>query len=673
MNTQPLPLPPEFNPQTLMIAKVTENGIFHESRQGAALAQRLVANGTPADLELAEKVLEVVLRCQELHPDDPHYGNFYWMLEDTVVFDLNAVEFNLERLIPMLIQHGDRLSEGMRQKVTHAIRLGLAEIERLNVLVVYSNITLLDILNTCLGGELLGEEQIAQRGYEKLIAWMQLTAANGTPYEFNSPTYTNVDIRALKTLADLVRDEPTRMRARAAAARLGLSVALHLHSATGRWAGPHGRAYQPTIACETPPEIELFQSWLEAGITPAWTRHAIPDLSTPLQVDETSFAPRQMTQTTFLSPSFALGSASCELSGQTNVVMGHYHQPGKEKPGVIYTRYLTNEKWLGDFYHATDRTKNRNLIEEGRFWGVQQGNRVIGLYCLPQNLGVIHSAKANIIWTEPDGVDEIWIGEQRVDSLPANIPPGAVVVIGAGAALTAVRPLTRSDMGRDAPMRLRKIQDNLVLEMYNYLGPAKPFWEMAWPGAFYQGKPQCGFYLEMAERADYADGRAFGRQVASGSLLDQAAAPFVYSGVQPRPWKVAYARDGQEIGLEIDLMEWKLHRRWNQNGALGFPMLESPTARQDESGEIRLGDAVLQWGAPGKSNPPAWLFAAPAQKLWAAGITSALAVPMRLETPEGSATLEGIACGTLVWQGGQVKVEADTTTNEPVIQLHSQP
>ena len=69
-----------------------------------------MANGTPQDLELAEKVLNVVLGCQELHPDDPHYGNFYWMLEDSVVFDLNAVEFALERLVPMMIEHGERLS-----------------------------------------------------------------------------------------------------------------------------------------------------------------------------------------------------------------------------------------------------------------------------------------------------------------------------------------------------------------------------------------------------------------------------------------------------------------------------------------------------------------------------------------------------------------------------------
>jgi hypothetical protein len=664
----PLPLPPDFNPQTCLIAKVTENGVFHESRQGAALAQRLVANGTPQDLDLAEKVLDVVLRCQELHPEDPHYGNFYWMMEDSVVFDLNAVEFNLERLIPMMIQHGDRLSEGMRRRVLSAIHLGLAEIERLDVLVVYSNITLLDILNTCLGGELLQDERIAQRGYAKLAAWMQLTAANGTPYEFNSPTYTNVDIRALGILASLVKDAATRARARAAATRLGLSVALHLHPATGRWAGPHGRAYQPTITRETPPEIALLQEWVAEGAVPAWIVDAARDHPAQMQVDETSFAHYQMTQTTFHSPSFALGTASRELSGQSNVLMAHYKRPGADKPGVIYTRYLTNEKWLGDFYHATDRTKNRNLIDEGRFWGVQQGSRAIGLYCPPQNLGVIHAAKTVIIWTEAASVDEIWIGETQIQTLPASIPQGEVVVIGSGAALTAVRPLTRSDLGRGAPIRLRELQGDLVLEIYNYLGEAKPFWEMGWPGAFYQGKPQCGFYLEMAERSAYPDGGAFARQVASGELQDEAEAPFVYAGDRPRRWQVSYQRNGEEMGIEVDLMEWKLLRRWTQMGELGYPMLESPLARQDDSGEIRLGEAALRWGEPGKPHPPAWLYASPARQRWAAGIFSLQPAPLTLETPEGVVNLEEIACGAVLWENGQVSVVADTPQSMPRVE-----
>jgi hypothetical protein len=169
MPSTPYSLPGNFNPATNMLMKTTEYGVFHETRQAARLAEQLVANGTPEAQALVEQILSAVLACQELDPSDPHYGNFYWMREDSIVEDLNAVEFVLEALIPLMLAHGDQLAPAMQERVYSAVCLGLAEIARLDVLVAYTNITALDILNTCLGGELLGEPVLAERGYAKLI------------------------------------------------------------------------------------------------------------------------------------------------------------------------------------------------------------------------------------------------------------------------------------------------------------------------------------------------------------------------------------------------------------------------------------------------------------------------------------------------------------------------
>jgi len=650
--TEPLPLPDTFNPETLMLAKVTENGVFHESRQGASFAARLVANGAPEDLDLAHKVLDVVLRAQERHPDDPHYGNFMWMIEDTVVQDLNAVEFNLEHLIPMLLQHADRLSPAMQARVLDAIRLSLDEIRRLDVLPVYTNIALLDILNTCLGGELLGDATIAQRGYTKLVMWMALTDREGHPFEYNSPTYSAVTIRALARLAALTRHSDTRIRARTALARVGLSAALHIHTGTGRWAGPHSRAYQPSVVCETEAEIAMLRGWIADGTLPAWLADALDARPVTFQVDETAFAERQLSLTTYHSPSFALGVSVKEAGGQSDVMMCHYVRPGAGRPGVFYTRYLTNDKWLGDFYHATDRTKSRNLVEEGQFYGVQQGNRAIGLYTVGR-LGTIHSAKAAFIWTQCQRVDEIWVGEQRIESLPADVPPGEVVVVGSGNTLFALLPLTRTDMGRDAPIRLVERAGDLVLEIYNYLGPEKGFWEMGWPGAFYKGKPQCGVYLEVAERAVYPDGCTFAQAVVSGVLLDKTEAPFTYAAEGERLWAVEYSRDGQTLGIEVDLMAWALKRRWTQDGELGWPMLESPMARQSRTGHIEVGGATLDCGAES-----AWLFASPTTGRYVAGYHGLAPALLTLTTPGGTVEIPVMGTGVVVWDNGEVTVEA---------------
>ncbi len=648
---QPLPLPENFNPETLMLAKVTENGVFHESRQGASFAARLVANGAPEDLELAHRVLDVVLGCQERRANDPHYGNFFWMLEDDVVMDLNAVEFNLEHLIPMMLQHADRLSPEMQARVLDAIRLGLDEIRRLDVLPVYTNITLLDILNTCLGGELLGDAAIAQRGYNKLVLWMALTDQQGHPFEYNSPTYSAVTIRALARLAALTRHSDTRIRARTALARVGLSAALHIHAGTGRWAGPHSRAYHPSVVCETEAEIAMLRGWIAEGVLPAWIADALDVRPATFQVDETAFAERQLGLTTYHSPSFALGVSVKEAGGQSNVMMCHYVRPGAERPGVLYTRYLTNDKWLGDFYHATDRTKSRNLIEEGEFYGVQQGNRAIGLYTLGK-AGTLHSAKAAFIWTQREHIDEIWVGDRRVESLPADVLPGAVIVIGSGDALFAVLPLTRTDLGRDAPIRLVEREGDLVLELYNYLGAEKSFWELNWPGAFYKGKPQCGVYLEVAERAAYPDGRAFGQTVASGALVDKTEAPFTYAAVGERLWTVEYSRAGQTLGIEVDLMAWALKRRWTQSGELSWPMLESPLARQSRAGHIEVGGATLDCG-----KESAWLFASPTTGRYVAAYHGMSPAPLTLTTPGGIVEVPVMSTGIVVWDNGEVTVE----------------
>ncbi|MEZ4658780.1 MAG: hypothetical protein R2911_14520 [Caldilineaceae bacterium] len=606
----PLPIPPDFNPQTNMLAKTTEYGAFHESRRAARFGADLVANGTPEDLALAQKVLAAALACQERNPADPHVGNFYWMREDSEVEDLNAVEFVLEALIPMLLRHGERLPPALHAQVLASVRLGLAEIARLDVLVAYTNITALDIVNTCLGGQLLADAAIAQRGRQKLRDWLAFTNLSGHPLEYSSPTYTSVSLRALKRLVDHSDDEAVLHLAAKMTARLAVSMALHIHGdgagrGTGRWAGPHSRAYQPSVVCKTAPEVNLLRGWVADGAVPAWVGELFDNLPQRFQVVETADRQRGLSFTTFQTPAYALGVASRSFGGQSNVCMAHYrrhpvHNESDARPGVFYTRYVLNEKWFGDAYHATDRTKTRNLPDEGDFLGVQHENRAICVYAPPLSLHC-HSAKTALIWTQLAHIDEIWVEDVRVTQLPAPVPTlDATVVIGSGEVYMAVRPLALTPLSKETPMQLVERDGDLVLELFNYRGPDKRFWEMRWPGAFYQGRPVCAYYLEIGERADYADGAAFGQQVAQTHFAVNIAAPFTYPASGQRPATFVAARDGAQLGIEIDLMEWNTLRRWTAQGELGWPKLDSPVARQYEDGrlEIDLTEALVIQTSP---------------------------------------------------------------------------
>lgn len=644
---QPLTLPVNFNPDTCMLSKTTEYGLFHETRQAARLAAQLVANGTPADLALAEKVLAALLACQEIDPSDPHAGNFYWMREDTVVEDLNAVEFILESLIPMMLQHGDRLPPPLQQQLLASIRLGLAEIARLDVLVAYTNITALDILNTCLGGELLGDPQLAQRGYAKLAAWIAYTNRHGHPLEYNSPTYTAVTLRALKRLVDLGQEAASRQRAKALSARLALSVALHIHHGTGRWAGPHGRAYHPSVVCETPPEIELVRGWLADGTVPTWVGDLLDQPPECFQVIETAERDRHLALTTYQTPTFALGTATSSFNPQANVCLLHYCRPGAERPGVLYTRYITDEKWFGDAYHATDRTKTRNLPDEGDFFSVQHANRLIGVYA-PQNFRQGRSAKAVLIWTQRQQIDEIWVGDTPVTTLPHAVEPGQVIVVGSGAVYSAVRTLTVTPLGKETPLQLVERDGDLVLELYNYRGPEKRFWELGWPGAFYQGKPIVAFSLEVSERRAFADGRAFGQTVANGVFTEHLDAPFTYPAAGERTYAVSYQRDDQEIGLALDLMRWQLKRRWTAAGDLGWPPLVAPLAAQASHSSVTVGDTVLT-----SPHGPLWLAALDAPQRYVVGYLGLQPTTLTLTTPQGSSRIDVADATVLLWEAGR--------------------
>jgi len=634
----------DFDPAAAVPARTTELGEFHESRAAAGLAERLVARGGVEEVSRAEQVLDVLLACQERRPERRSVGNFLWMLEDRNVSDPNAVEFVLEHLIPMMVHHGDRLSEPMRQRVLESIRLGLGAIRRIDVTIRYTNIAALDIANTCVGGELIGDADIAVRGRRKLEEWMTYTWSQGACFEYNSPTYSRVTVGALNYLIRDIRDEELRVLARAMRARLALGIALRIHRGTGRWAGPHSRAYQPTVVCERQPEVLGLRRWIAEGSVSPWIANVLDHAPVPMAVTETASRTRKTALTTYHAPSFALGVATREQGKQSDVFMVHYRRPGAPRPGVLYSRYLTNDKWMGDFYHQSDRSYSRNLLDEGLFYGVQSGPRAIGLYT-PRSSRSCTSAKAALIWTQRAFVDEIWAGGQRIESLPAPVPEGAVVVVVSGDALMAIRPLAMTHLGDEHPLQLTAVGDNLVLEMYNYRGPERPLRVL-------RKHPQCGFYAEVAERTHYRDGLAFAEAVARGVITERVIPSFELPASQNRIWHAAYARDGRSIGIEVDLSRWALKRRWTEAGDLGWPMLESPVAGQARDGVVAVGNARLECG-PG----PAWLFADPAADLCVAGYHGPPRA-LRLSVRGRRVTLDAMGTGTIVWQDGAVSVDA---------------
>ena len=151
----------------------------------------------------------------------------------------------------------------------------------------------------------------------------------------------------------------------------------------------------------------------------------------PCEIAESAPGPVQLN--TYHGDSFSLGVASQELKTQSiifialqsNVCYGQFLRPSIDRPGIFFSRYLLDDKWVGDFRTTPSRASDQLLPEEGRFFGVQDGARAIGLYA-PRALDgftCTSSAKTIFTWTERHLIDEIWSTTGQSTRCPQTSPP----------------------------------------------------------------------------------------------------------------------------------------------------------------------------------------------------------------------------------------------------------
>ena len=660
-----------YDPEVHLVANPIDNGVFHSAWISTEYAVALVESGSPAEIKRAEAVLDAVLDCQDMDARSPHYGNFRWEREDLAVEDLNAVQFVLVRLIPLLLTRSERLPAALVQSLRERIRLGLEAIRRIDVSPKYSNIVAQDIANSVLGGQLLSLPAYTERGLAKLRQWLRMIDQSGIPHEYNSPTYSFVCIEALHKIVALSDHPAATTLAHLISARIGLSVALRLHPESGRLAPPHCRAYYPHLVCQSPLEASIFSQAIAQGKLPGWLQTVVDRRPTPTMATETSDAGAGVVISSYLDAEFSIGLATQELatqsnrfiSNQSNVFAIQYRRENESRPGVVFSRYLINDKWLGDYRTTPSRANNQVFRDEGSFRGVLAGARAIGLYTSREldAWSRCSSAKAVLIWDRAEDVDELWVDGSRVESLPADVPEGSAIVVGCGAVYILVRPLARNDLGVGAPIRLVEHRGSLVLEMYNYRGPAKTFWELGNPGAFFQGFPRNGFYVEVAAKRYFQSAKEVFEACASGQISEELDEARTFDGESPRRWRVSHQGKDQGFGIEVDLMRWQILRRWAGEETLGYPMLSSPVAVENRSGQIEVGGARLHCG-----KDAGWLVSIPAAELWVGAYHGPRPSAFTLEVPSGRVHIASLEAGLVVWDRARVTVEAIGLQAEPV-------
>ncbi|MFO7170888.1 MAG: hypothetical protein DIU80_022905 [Chloroflexota bacterium] len=679
-----------FDPEAGLLAQRTDTGLYHPIRESFAYAAALVRADGERALPRAEQIIRRALQAQERQEGNIHHGGFKWMDEDQGVTDLNAVQFALEQLLPFYLDHAERLSPELRAELLECFRIAAAELERLEVHVLYTNIALLDTLNTALAARALGDERLRERARRRFDEWIAFTNRSGAVVEYNSPTYAAVDLGALAELAERAEDHELRVKAQLMEERLWLHAAVHYHHPTAQLAGPHGRAYHNDVTggiCgikrvlfEVLGDERLLrrsayapQRQSEGSIgagrpfhLPDYIQRLLREKPAHYVAAEASDADNGVDLYTFMTGEYALGTASVGNHSQNDRLILYYRAPAPRDVGVLFSRYIVNEATFGSHYHATDRSTANNLPEQGQFWGMQHEGKSIALYGLQPQHAPVHSLKTEVYLLDAAQLGEVWVNEQRLEReadgglAERALQPHDALLVRDGDTYIAVRPLAPTNLGRAAPILLRERGGELVLSIYNYYqGEPKSFWEYAQlAGPFYRQNIRAGFVLEVGDREQYGDFAAFRAHVLRGAIEDWQ------EGTVRR---VRYASGPDLLEIAVDLRANRLLERRVNGAPYAPPMLWSPTAVQGRSGPLRAGGAALS-----AEGAPAWLVADDEHACWAAANPSDEAVRLRLETP--AATVESAAFGfgrIVVRGGGRPEIEVLAVRREAPLIIHS--
>ena len=230
----------------------------------------------------------------------------------------------------------------------------------------------------------------------------------------------------------------------------------------------------------------MVRAWIADGTLPAWTADALECRPETFQVTETAYAERNMGITTYHSPSFALGVSTVETAGQSDVWMVHYAPAGRRPPGRGLHPLPAQRQVAGRFL---SRHRPHQIAQPDRrrpaFTACRAAHARSACTRRANGRDIQRQGGHHLDRARPGGRD---LGRRAAHrGLAGRGRAGRSRRRGQRRRAGRDLPLSRTDLGRDAPIRLVERGGDLVLELYNYLGPKKAFWEMRWPGAFFKG------------------------------------------------------------------------------------------------------------------------------------------------------------------------------------------
>jgi hypothetical protein len=202
----------------------------------------LAESGRDKMLPRVTRLIRTWADMQDKDPASPTHGNFRWYWRSEKVTDLNAVEFVSHHMIPLWVDHRDRLDAKTRKTLEETLNRSIEACLRHKVHPSYTNIAISNAVNLILLGEQFDRKDALAEGIKRLET-VCLTSWRYGICEYDSPTYYGVDLDELVLLNKYVRTRRAHLAGEAMLELFWTDIAANWYAPGGHLGGTHSRSY----------------------------------------------------------------------------------------------------------------------------------------------------------------------------------------------------------------------------------------------------------------------------------------------------------------------------------------------------------------------------------------------------------------------------------------------
>ena len=377
------------------------NTYAHPTRDSLSYAVALLDTYQDEHVERASDVIARIIEIQEDDPSHEHFGVWPHLMEEPLgqgpYVDRNWADFLGKDLLHIMIYHTDRLEPSLVRDVEASLRRACEAIRIRNVRPGYTNIAVMGSYDTLVSGETLGDDELIQRGLDRLRDLHAFVQDNGTFTEYNSPTYTMVALKDLATFRHHVK-HPEGKELVNDLFRLSWEVtAKHFHPTPRQWSGPNSRSYNALKRGDDSRNrgmLQTIEEWTSPAVDfglntipqePEWAclDARCPEDLEPLLVSVkeqrlivervVKREPLAHIATTYITPEISLGSINHQdMWNQRRNVLAYWGTA--EEPSCLKVRLI---------YDGYD-------LSTGAIWAQQTENRILGVVTFATDGGGKH-------------------------------------------------------------------------------------------------------------------------------------------------------------------------------------------------------------------------------------------------------------------------------------------